>query len=53
MDAVNEALTSQLTTVSTGALDMIVDTLPLIIPIIGAMVVIGIAFKTFKKAKSA
>lgn len=50
MDAITTALTSALTTVSTDALSAIGAVLPKALPIMGAIVVITVGIRIFKKA---
>lgn len=49
MEAVTTALTGALTTVATGATSAIGDVLPIALPVMGAIVVIGIGVKVFKR----
>lgn len=51
MDTVISALTTGLTDVAGDILGAIGSILPIALPIMGAMIVIGVAYRTFKKAK--
>lgn len=51
MSTVISALTTGLTTVANDILGAIGSILPIALPIMGAMIVIGVAYRTFKKAK--
>ena len=49
MEAITTALTSAVTTIGTDAMDAVAKVLPAALPIFGAIVVVGIGLKVFKK----
>lgn len=49
MEAISTALVSGLTTAANGMTDVIAKVLPVALPVMGAIVVIGIGIKIFKK----
>lgn len=49
MNAVVDALTSSMQTTADGCMDAISNVLPVALPVMGAIVVIGIGIKIFKK----
>jgi hypothetical protein len=49
MDSITTALTTAFTTVAGDALDAIAAVLPIVMPVMGAIVVIGIAVGIFKR----
>ena len=52
MDAVTTALTSSFTTVANSLTSIIGDTLPIALPVVGAMIVVNIGIKVFRKVTS-
>lgn len=46
---VSTALVTAMTSVATGALDAIGDILPVAAPVMGAMLIIGVGIKAFKR----
>lgn len=51
LDTISTALTSAFTTTAGDILDAIGTILPIVLPIVGAFVLIGLAIKVFKVAK--
>lgn len=49
MESITTALTTAFGTLATDALGAIAAVLPIILPVMGAIVVIGIAVKVFKR----
>lgn len=49
METVTSALTTAMTSVANGAMGAIGDILPIALPVMGAIVVVGIGVKVFKK----
>lgn len=49
METISSALTTAMTTVATDMMSAIGDILPIALPVTGAMLVIGLGVKVFKK----
>lgn len=49
MDGVVTALETGLTTIGTSCTEMIAKALPIALPVVGAILVIGVGIKAFKK----
>lgn len=49
MEAITNALTTAITSIGSDATDMIGAVLPVALPIMGAVLVVGIGIKVFKK----
>lgn len=52
MDGVVTALETGLTTIGTSCTEMIAKALPIALPVVGAILVIGVGIKAFKKVAS-
>lgn len=49
METVTSALTTSFTSVATGVTGIIADVLPIALPVVGAMIVVGVGIKVFKR----
>ncbi len=52
MEAITTALTGQFTTVAKSLTDIIGDTLPIALPVVGGVLVVTMGIKIFKKVVS-
>jgi hypothetical protein len=52
MEAITTALTTGITTIATDAMSAIGAVIPVALPIMGAMVVVGIGIRAFRKVSS-
>ena len=53
MDAVTTALTTGITSIASGAMDAVGKVIPVALPVMGAIAIVGIGIKIFKKVSGA